>query len=94
MNKPKEVISPKARALSSEGEQSEYSQTVSFSIVPPSFVCRGADLNFDGKVDIIDFSILLYFWGETSPENICADINQDQIVDLVDFSIMMYYWTG
>jgi len=82
----------RAKAFFGEGEQSPFSQTVSFFVLPSK--CRGADLNFDGKVNIVDFSILMYFWHSTSPENICADINRDGIVDLVDFSIMMYQWTG
>jgi len=75
-----------------EGEISPFSQSLEFVIL--SLRCMRADLNFDGKVNLVDFSILLYFWHQTSPENICADINQDGIVNLVDFSIMMYYWTG
>jgi len=82
----------KVQSQTDEGEQSPFSQALSFSVTPPK--CRGADLNFDGKVNIIDFSILLYFWGQTKPANICADINRDGIVNLVDFSIMMYQWTG
>ena len=81
-----------AKAFFGDGEQSQFSQTLSFLVLSPK--CWGADLNFDGEVDIIDFSILLYFWHSTSPENICTDINGDGIVDLVDFSIMMHYWTG
>ena len=84
--------SVRAKALFGEGEQSQFSQTISFLISPPK--CRGADLNFDGKVNIVDFSILMYFWHSTLPENICADINRDGIVNLVDFSIMMYWWSG
>jgi hypothetical protein len=84
--------SVRAKAFFGEGEQSPFSQTIPFLIITPK--CQGADLNFDGLVDIVDFSILMYFWHLTSPENICADINQDGIVDLVDFSIMMYQWTG
>lgn len=53
---------------------------------------RPADLNADKKVDLVDFSILLYNWGE--PKNPKADLNNDGIVDLVDFSIMLYWWTG
>ena len=49
------------------------------------------DLNKDGKVNLVDFSILLYYWKTTHHE---ADINIDGIVDLADFSIMMYCWTG
>ncbi len=53
--------------------------------------CPGADLNKDGKVNITDFSILLYYWGTNDA---CADQNSSGNVDLIDFSIMMYYWTG
>jgi len=82
----------RAKAFFGEGGQSPFSQIVSFLVLPSK--CHGADLNFDGKVNIVDFSILMYFWHSTSPENICSDINQDGIVDIVDFSIMMYQWTG
>jgi len=55
---------------------------------PPAFV----DLNGDGRVDLIDLSILLYNWGE--PKDSRPDFNRDGIVDLVDFSIMMFWWTA
>lgn len=85
----------KAKAFHGDGDQSQFSQKLSFLVVPKvELVCWGADLNFDGRVDIIDFSILLYFWGQTNPANSCADINFDGIVDIFDFSIMMYWWTG
>ena len=83
-----------AKAFYEDGEQSQFSQSLSFLVLPPGIlVCWGADLNFDRKVDIIDFSILLYFWRQTNPENRCVDINFDGIVDIFDFSIMMYWWT-
>jgi hypothetical protein len=53
--------------------------------------CGGADLNHDGKVNLIDFSILLYYWNTS---NECADQNHDGKVNLIDFSIMLYNWTG
>ena len=53
------------------------------------------DLNVDGKVNIVDFSILLFHWGgdggDSSPP---ADINHDGIVNLTDFSVMIFHWTG
>ena len=52
------------------------------------------DINKDGKIDIVDFSILLYFWHDVNISNPCADINQDGKVELTDFSIMLYWWTG
>lgn len=52
-----------------------------------------ADLNKDGKVNIVDFSILAYWYHKTKfPVNM--DLNKDGKVDIVDFSIMAYNWTG
>lgn len=51
-----------------------------------------ADLNGDGRVDLIDLGILLFNWGK--PVNQKADINQTGRVDLADFAIMLYQWTG
>lgn len=53
--------------------------------------CANGDLNGDGKVNITDFSIMLYWW---TTDNACADQNNSGNVDLTDFSIMMFYWTG
>lgn len=50
-----------------------------------------ADLNFDGFVNLTDFSILLFNWNTQST---LADINKDGMVSLPDFSIMLFYWTG
>lgn len=58
----------------------------------PESLFLKVDLNGDGKVDIIDLSILLYNWGV--PKNPRADFNGDGIADLVDFSIMLFYWSG
>jgi hypothetical protein len=73
--------------------KSGFSRSVSFAVgkIGGSAVCPNADLNKDGRVNLTDFSILLYYWGT---DNACADQNQNGVVDLVDFSIMMYYWTG
>jgi hypothetical protein len=82
----------KAQAIYQNGEQSPFSQTLSFLVVPIKR-CKGPDLNLDNRVDLVDFSILLYFWGQKSPSNPCADINGDGIVNIIDFSIMMYWWS-
>ncbi len=56
--------------------------------------CRIADLNCDGKVNSIDFSIILYFWKSKPPfKNKYVDINKDDKIDSVDFSIMLYRWS-
>ena len=61
----------------------------------PAPACgKKGDINSDGKVNIVDFSIMLFFWNQRNPQNPCADINGDGIVNLFDFSIMLYYWTG
>jgi hypothetical protein len=72
--------------------ESSFSQVINF------FVGTGdgaglltADLNGDGRVNLIDFSILLFHWGGVNP---VADINKDGRVNLVDFSIMLFQWTG
>ena len=54
-----------------------------------------ADLNGDGKVDAIDFSILLAFWNTSPPfRNPLVDINKDGKVNSTDFSILLYEWGG
>ncbi len=55
---------------------------------------KNGDLNNDGKVNIIDFSVLLFFWNQKNPKNVCADINKDGIVSIFDFSVMLYWWNG
>jgi hypothetical protein len=54
-----------------------------------------ADLNRDGRVNLTDFSILLFWWntsgGDSNPP---ADINADGRVTLTDFSILLFNWTG
>lgn len=73
--------------------KSGFSRSVSFHIgkVGGTAPCPEADLNHDGRVNLTDFSILLFHWGT---DDACADQNQNGTVDLIDFSIMMYYWTG
>jgi hypothetical protein len=56
----------------------------------PDF-CRRSDLNTDSKVNLVDFSILLFHWNSTNP---LADINLDGKVNLVDFSVQLFCWTG
>jgi hypothetical protein len=83
----------KAKAYFKPTEASDFSKILYFGVGrPPELpLCSRADLNKDGRVNLIDFSILLYWWGST---NATADINMDGKVNLTDFSIMMYCWTG
>ncbi len=51
------------------------------------------DVNADGRVDLVDFSIMAYWYGRPHPPAL-VDLNADGKVDLVDFSIIAYHWTG
>lgn len=51
------------------------------------------DLNGDCRVDLIDFSIMAYWYERENPPAL-VDLNHDGKIDLIDFSILAYYWTG
>lgn len=83
----------KARAVTASNVISGFSATVTFSVsAADQFL--SADLNTDGSVNIVDFSILLFYWEAVNPVNIRADINHDGRVDIIDFSILLFQWTG
>ncbi|MFI5240425.1 MAG: dockerin type I domain-containing protein [Candidatus Saccharimonadia bacterium] len=56
-------------------------------------VTLSADLNNDGRINLTDFSILMFYFNQSNVTK-PADINDDGKVNLTDFSIMLYYWTG
>lgn len=83
----------RAKATSPEGLLSTFSNTLAFSVGKEIVgVIKKSDINNDKKVNLVDFSILLYNWGP--PKNPAADLNSDGKVNLIDFSIMLYWWTG
>lgn len=54
---------------------------------------KRGDFNCDAKINLVDFSIWLYwFKSPTWPKYI--DINKNGKIDLSDFSILIYNWTG
>lgn len=74
---------------------SAFSKDLEFTIA--EITCRGADFNLDSRVNIVDFSILIFYW-QRNPAigditNICTDLNTDEIVNIFDFSILMHQWT-
>lgn len=77
------------------GEISPFGKSISFAVgnktVSPKGKCGIGDLNCDGKVNLVDFSIMLYWWEKPSDT---ADLNLNNTVDLPDFSIMLYHWSG
>ena len=75
---------------------SNFGQSLTFYVgISPTAVISSSDLNKDGKVNLIDFSILIFWWGtpggNSSPK---ADINGNGKVGLEDFSILLFNWTG
>jgi len=73
---------------------SPFSHVLQFT-VGKGGVLKTADSNKDGRVNIIDFSILLFWWGTTQQKGLdVADKNGDRKVNIVDFSIMLFQWTG
>jgi hypothetical protein len=83
----------KAKTIIELVGESVFSHALELSVggVIESSLCSGSDLNGDGRVNLVDFSILLFYWGT---DHECADQNKDGTVDLIDFSIMLYNWTG
>lgn len=82
------------------GEISSFSKALGFAVgtktvmaEEPKKASEKGDLNSDKKVNIVDFSIIAYWYNRPStPSSI--DLNKDGKVNLVDFSILAYYWTG
>jgi hypothetical protein len=89
-----------SRALLPNNKVSAQTNPVSFivstenKVKPATCGTLIGDLNCDGKVNLIDFSIMAYWYkkGTLPPSNV--DLNGDGKITLVDFSIMAYYWTG
>lgn len=96
----------RAKTVSSVGYESIFSRNAFFSVftidaeipplpdkqIPVVFpVC--VDSNRNNRVNLVDFSIMLYWYEKPNPPN-TVDCNGDKIVNLVDFSVLMYYWTG
>ncbi len=72
-----------------------YSNYTFYGVGQTADVQLNADLNVDGKVNLTDFSILLFWWGKDGGNsNPPADINRDGTVSLTDFSILLFQWTG
>ncbi|HDQ16670.1 MAG TPA: hypothetical protein ENN31_00940 [Candidatus Vogelbacteria bacterium] len=88
-----------ARANSFYKEQtSTFSKSMRFIVGTQDILAelpRGliGDLNNDGRVNLIDFSIMAFWYRKPNPPA-HVDLNNDGRVDLVDFSIMMFHWTG
>ena len=75
--------------------QSSFSTTLQLFIGVAGAPSRPSDLNRDGSVNLIDFSILIFWWGTAGGQSDPpADINGNGNVGLEDFSILLFNWTG
>ncbi len=82
------------------GQISAFGKLVDFLVgtknieAEPTPTCPiGADLNKDCRVNLIDVSILIYWFDKSNPPA-KVDFDGSGKTDLVDLSIMAYYWTG
>lgn len=85
----------RAKSEQSSGNKTNYSQYTYYGVGEKASGNLNADLNRDGRINLTDFSILLFWWnsngGDSDPS---ADINSDGKVTLTDFSILLFNWTG
>lgn len=51
---------------------------------------KSGDANSDGKIDLLDFNLLMVNWGKTGANQ--ADLNSDGKVDILDFNQIMVNW--
>ena len=85
----------RAKSVQEGGSVTNYSSYTFYGVGESANTPLNADLNRDGKVNLTDFSILLFWWGTAGGDsNPPADINHDSKVSLTDFSILLFNWTG
>lgn len=83
----------KASAETLWGLKSQFGESFYFKIVAREKCEINADINCDGKVNLTDLSIFLYWWMKKDFYKLPrVDINQDKKINLVDFSILLYRW--
>lgn len=75
--------------------QSSFSTSLQLFVGVNGKASLPSDLNRDSLINLIDFSILIFWWntagGNSNPP---ADINANGRVGLEDFSILLFNWTG
>lgn len=93
----KGIHTSKSRTELTLTDYSIFSQLIVFGVgvtVPRTGLPISADVNGDGKVNLIDFSIMAYWWKRPLSKGSPVDLNQDGVLNLGDFSILAYNWTG
>ena len=88
----------RARSVTQNGQlrtQSSFSTALQLFVGVDGRVTTPSDLNRDGKVNLIDFSILIFWWGTNAGNSDpSADISGNGRVGIEDFSILLFNWTG
>tara|TARA_B100000745_G_scaffold288215_1_gene225464 strand:+ start:1862 stop:2992 length:1131 start_codon:yes stop_codon:yes gene_type:complete len=75
--------------------ESSFSATLQLFLGVDGQPTTPSDLNRDGFVNLIDFSILIFWWGTNGgTSDPPADINGNGRVSIEDFSILLFNWTG
>jgi len=75
--------------------QSGFSSLVQLSVGVDGAPSSPSDLSRDGKINLTDFSIMIFWWqGTGGDSNPPADISGNGRVSLEDFSILLFNWTG
>ena len=75
--------------------ESAFSSSIQLFVGVDGQATTPTDLNRDGSINLIDFSILIFWWGTAGGNsNPSADINGNGNVGLEDFSILLFNWTG
>jgi hypothetical protein len=85
----------RAKSVQAGGAATNFSGFTYYGVGAKADGPLNADLSRDGRINLTDFSILLFWWntngGDSNPP---ADINRDGKVTLTDFSILLFNWTG
>lgn len=88
----------KPRFITGDGAlktESNFGSALSIFVGVEGVASTPSDLNRDGSINLIDFSILIFWWqttgGDSDPP---ADISGNGLVSLEDFSILLFNWTG
>lgn len=79
-------------AISTYGSSFAFKVGLKNVLPMPKSATKG-DANGDSKVNLIDFSVMAYWYGRATPPA-AIDLNGDNKINIVDFSIMAFHWTG
>jgi len=91
----KYIAKPLAAAA---GVDSPFGEALAFRIIDGRILIGPisrlvGDFNKDSKVNLIDFSMIAFWYKRDNPPS-RFDLNDDGAISLADFSIMAFYWTG